>query len=78
MGATSFTLPAAVAAGTTYDISVPMTAPSTPGTVRGNWRVSNTTGQFFGDEVFVQIVVGGAAAATSTPSAPEATATPTS
>jgi hypothetical protein len=29
MGATAVTLPAAVAAGATYDISVPMTAPST-------------------------------------------------
>ena len=78
MGATAFTLPASVAAGATYDISVSMTTPSTPGTVRGNWRMSTTSGQFFGDEVFVQIVVGGAAAATNTPSAPEATATPTS
>jgi hypothetical protein len=77
MGASAFTLPASVAPGATYDISVAMTAPSTPGTVRGNWRMSNTTGQFFGDEVFVQILVGGAAAATNTSSAPEATATPT-
>ena len=70
MGATAFTLPTTVAASATYDISIPMTAPSTPGTVRGNWRISNASGQFFGDEVYVQIVVAGAAAST-------ATATPT-
>lgn len=74
MGATAFTLPSSVAAGATYDISVPMTAPTTAGTVRGNWRMSTATGQYFGDEVFVVIVVGNAAAATST-STP--TATPT-
>ncbi len=66
MGGTAFTLPATVAAGATYDISIPMTAPTTPGTVRGNWRMSNASGQFFGDEVYVQIVVAGAAASTST------------
>ena len=58
MSASAFTLPASVASGATYDISVPMTAPSTAGTVRGNWRMSTAGGQFFGDEVFVVIVVG--------------------
>jgi len=58
MGATAFTLPAAVPAGQTYDISVPMTAPNKTGTLRGNWRMANATGQAFGDEVFVVIVVG--------------------
>lgn len=79
MGATAFTLPASVASGATYDISVPMTAPNTPGTVRGNWRMSTAGGQFFGDEVFVVINVGGGggAAATNTPASSEPTATPT-
>lgn len=79
MGGTVFTLPATVASGATYNISVPMTAPSTAGTVRGNWRMSNASGQFFGDEVFVQIVVGsggGAATAESSTSTPTPTATP--
>ena len=80
MGSTTLTLPASVAAGEQYDISVPMTAPSTPGTYRGNWRMSTSTGQFFGDEVYVVIVVGGGAAATNTgaaaTSAPTATSTP--
>jgi hypothetical protein len=58
MGATAFTLPAAVAAGQTYDISVPMTTPNKTGTLRGNWRMATAGGQVFGDEVFVVIVVG--------------------
>jgi hypothetical protein len=78
MGATAFTLPAAVASGATYEISVPMTAPSSSGTVRGNWRMSTASGQFFGDEVYVIINVGGSGTtATETSSAPAATATPT-
>ena len=79
MGATAFTLPQSVAAGATYDISVPMTAPNTPGTVRGNWRMSTAGGQFFGDEVFVVINVGGGggAAATDTPASAQPTATAT-
>jgi hypothetical protein len=76
MGATAFTLPSSVASGATYDISVPMTAPSTAGTVRGNWRMSTAAGQFFGDEVFVQIVVGASAGATTGPTSTP-TATPT-
>jgi hypothetical protein len=75
MGATAVTLPSAVAAGATYDISVPMTAPNAAGTVRGNWRMSTAAGQFFGDEVYVVIVVGGGAAApaaTNTTGAPAA------
>jgi len=60
MGASALTLSSTVASGATYNISVPMTAPSATGTVRGNWRMSTATGQFFGDEVFVQIVVGSA------------------
>ena len=67
MGGTSYTLPSAVAAGAVTDISVPMTAPSKTGTLRGNWRMSTAAGQFFGDEVYVQVVVGGGAAATNTP-----------
>jgi Ig-like domain-containing protein len=75
MGGQTFTLPATVAAGAVYDISVPMTAPNKNGTLRGNWRMSTASGQFFGDEVYVQIVVGGGAAATNTTGAPAATNT---
>lgn len=63
----AFTLPAAVAAGQTFDISVPMTAPtSKTGTLRSNWRMSTAAGQYFGDEVFVVIVVGNASAPAAT------------
>lgn len=72
MGSSTLTLPSSVAAGGQYDLSVPMVAPNTPGTIRGNWRMSTAGGQFFGDEVFVVIVVGGGAAT----SEPTATATP--
>lgn len=69
MSGATYTLPQSVPANTEIDVSVNMTAPSTAGTIRGNWRMSTTTGQFFGDEVYVQIVVGGGTATTNTPSA---------
>jgi hypothetical protein len=76
MNGATFTLPASVAAGAVYDISVPMTAPSKSGTLRGNWRMQTASGQAFGDEVYVQIVVGGGSAApTNTGGAPAATNT---
>lgn len=75
MGSSPLTLPSSVAAGAQYDISVPMTAPSTSGTLRGNWRMSTASGQFFGDEVYVVIVVGGGSAATNTSGPAAATST---
>ena len=66
MGGTTYTLPSVVAAGAVTDISVAMTAPNKTGTIRGNWRMSTASGQFFGDEVYVQVVIGGGAAATNT------------
>ena len=68
MSAVTYTLPAAVAVNATIDISVAMTAPTNQtGAVRSNWRMSTASGQFFGDEVYVVITVGGTAA-TRTPS----------
>ncbi len=78
MGASAFTLTSAVSAGSVFEISVPMTTPSAAGTVRGNWRMSNASGQFFGDEVFVVIVVGSGSAATTGTATATATATATS
>jgi hypothetical protein len=85
MGGVTLTLPSSIAAGAQYDLSVPMTAPSTAGTVQGNWRMSTASGQFFGNEVYVIIVVGsvtstvasGAATNTSAPATATATSTPT-
>jgi hypothetical protein len=75
LGGSTFTLPSAVASGAQYDISVPMTAPSTAGTYQSNWRMSTAAGQFFGNEVYVIIIVGGAGP-TSTNAPPAATETP--
>jgi hypothetical protein len=74
MSGATYTLPSAVPVNTEIDISVAMVAPSKTGTLRGNWRMQTAAGQFFGDEVFVQIVVGGA---TLTPTKGAPTATPT-
>jgi hypothetical protein len=76
MGGTTYTVPSSVTAGAVTDISVAMTAPNKTGTIRGNWRMSTANGQFFGDEVYVQVVIGGGAAATST-SGPATSATST-
>ena len=78
MGGTTQTLSASVAASATFDISVPMTAPNKTGTLRGNWRMQTAAGQFFGDEVYVQIVVGGAASSATSTTGTSATATATS
>ena len=77
MSGETFTLPSSVTAGAVTDISVSMTAPNKSGTVRGDWRMSTAGGQFFGDQVYVQVVVGGGAAATNTGSAATATSTAT-
>ncbi|HEX5840688.1 MAG TPA: NBR1-Ig-like domain-containing protein, partial [Anaerolineales bacterium] len=81
MGGTTYTVPSSVAAGAVTDISVALTAPNKTGTLRGNWRMSTASGQYFGDEVYVQVVIGGAAAPTNTgaaaTAAPTGTATPT-
>ena len=80
MGGATYTLPAAVAAGAVTDISVSMTAPNKAGTIRGDWRMSTAGGQFFGDQVYVQVVVGGGGgvvATNTTSSGSAATATST-
>jgi hypothetical protein len=79
LGGTAATLSNSVASGAQHDISVSMTAPTTAGTYQSNWRMQTADGQFFGNEVYVIIVVGGAgpastsAPATSTPVTPSAT-----
>jgi len=66
MSGATYTLPQSVPANTQIDISIAMTAPSKTGSIRGSWRMSTAAGQFFGDEVYVEILVGGAAAAGTT------------
>jgi hypothetical protein len=75
MSGATYTLPSAVAANTEATLSVAMTAPTNKtGAIRGNWRMSTAGGQFFGDEIYVLIIVGGAtgtpATATKTPNTP--------
>jgi surface antigen/murein DD-endopeptidase MepM/ murein hydrolase activator NlpD len=56
MGAPAYVTPSsAVAPGSTYTFSVPMVAPSTPGTYRGYWQMSHN-GTDFGDRCWVEIV----------------------
>jgi hypothetical protein len=75
MSGATYTLPQSVPANTEMDISVAMTAPSKTGSIRGNWRMSTAGGQFFGDEVYLVILVGGTGGtATSTGEAGEETA----
>ena len=94
MNGATYVLPSAVAANATVDISVEMTAPAKTGTLRGDWQMSTAGGQFFGDIVYVQVVVGGTtgtaisatgtaitatvAAATATPSQTPVTPSPAS
>jgi hypothetical protein len=69
LGGSTVALSSAVASGAQYDVSVPMTAPTTAGTYQSNWRMQTAGGQFFGNVVYVIIVVGGTAPTkTKTPS----------
>ena len=78
MGGSSISLASAVQPGAEVDLSVPLTAPATAGTYRGNWRMADAGGTFFGDEIYVQIIVeGSAATATSVPATAMATPTET-
>lgn len=90
MNGATYVLPSAVAPNATVDISVTMNAPAKTGTLRGDWQMSTAGGQFFGDIIYVQIVVGGgttvtaitgtvpAVSTTVTPSPTPVTPSPTS
>lgn len=77
LGGTALILTKAVNPGSTIDLSIFMVAPSASGNYQSNWRMSNSDGVFFGDEMYAAIKVGGS---TSTPtnSISSATSTPTS
>jgi hypothetical protein len=66
MGGAALTLDKTVAPGEEIDLSIVMTAPSDPGSYQGNWRMTTTNGTFFGDEVYVLIIVGEGNTATPT------------
>lgn len=83
MSGAGYTLPQSVPANTETTVSVDMIAPNKTGTIKGNWRMSTAAGAFFGEEVYVQIVVGGStgtpatATRTSAPAATTAVPSPT-
>lgn len=70
MSGSTTALSESVSIGSSGNISVELTAPSSAGIYTGYWRLQNASGTSFGEAVYVQIVVSGS---TSTP-----TATPTS
>ena len=71
MGGQTVTLTTSVAPGSSYDISVPMTAPSKSGKLTGSWRMSAAAGVYFGDTLTVVIVIGTTTGtATNTPVTP--------
>ena len=74
MSGETYTLTESVPANAQVELSIPMTAPNKSGSIRGNWRMSTTAGQFFGDEVYLVILVGGTN--TSVPAAETSTTTP--
>jgi len=79
MGGQALTLSLPVAAGATTELSVAMTAPAgKTGTIQGAWRMSDAAGAFFGDQLTVVIVIGGAGTgATSTSGTPASNPTAT-
>ncbi|MCX6081403.1 MAG: NBR1-Ig-like domain-containing protein [Chloroflexi bacterium] len=81
-GADSTSLTSTIGPNTSYDFSVNLTSPSSAGSYRGYWQLKNASNQIFGigylgnQPWWVDIVVNASAAATSTPGAGIATATP--
>ena len=68
MGGSTVVLPQTVAAGAQYQISVPMVAPNTDGESVGTWKMADANGGYFGQSVWVKIVVGGSTTPSVTPS----------
>lgn len=79
MNGSAYTLPSSVAVNATLDISIGMTAPTNKtGAIQGNWQMSTAGGQFFGNQVYVIVVVGGGTLTpTATGALPSATASVT-
>lgn len=59
MGGVTTPINQTVNPGASADVSVTLTAPSTPKTYIGYWKLSTDTNQVFGTSVYVQIVVTG-------------------
>jgi hypothetical protein len=76
MSGATYTLTRSVLANAETEISIAMVAPNKTGSIRGNWRMSTAAGQFFGDEVYVVILMGGGSGATNTSEPAVVTNTP--
>lgn len=84
MGGVTLVLSSAINPDTETQLSIPMTAPNTTGTLRGSWRMADASGTFFGDYMWVIInltgttttVVPTAIGGTTTPGTPTYTPTP--
>ena len=77
MDGVTLTLDSAVNPGSEKDLSVAMKAPNKTGSLRGTWRMSTAAGNFFGDQVFVLITVGGTTTVTTTVTKTTTAGTPT-
>ena len=78
MGGVAVTLNQTVEPGRQFEFSVPMVAPTNKsGTLKGFWQLSDANGNFFGDQVYVEIEVGGSAPTATQAATATATATAT-
>lgn len=59
LGGVTTALTQTIGPGTSADVSVIMTAPSTPKNYTGYWKLSSDAGQMFGETVNVKVVVAG-------------------
>lgn len=81
MSGVSTAITAEVKPNTSANVSVNLVAPTTAGTKKGFWRLQNGAGSFFGDQLYVEIIVGGTpgtagpTATLGTPASPTSTAT---
>lgn len=64
-----------VAPNSSANVSINMVAPTTPGTYTGYWKLKNTAGTFFGDQISIRIIVSNGTAVVTTTPDPNATAT---
>ncbi len=67
MGGVTTSINQTVNPGTSADVSVTLTAPATPKTYIGYWKLATEAGQAFGSSIYVQIVVTGTPSTPSTP-----------
>jgi len=65
MGGSTAAITQSIAPGEQYKISVQMIAPNTAGEAVGTWKMSDANGTFFGQSVWVKIMVENSSTSTS-------------